>query len=375
MRILMVVSNEVVHDPRVLKEAHALQEAGHHVTCIGWDRSGKGEPYEERGGLAILRVRTDAIMRALGRDLFRLPLWWRRARKLAEAQDFDVVHCHDLDTLPVGVDLKRARGTLLVYDCHEVFGFMIENDVPRLVVDRSFRTERRLAPQADLLITVNDAVKQYIDGISGRNAVVVRNCSDVVLETYRPPPKPFTIIYLGGLMRSRFILPAIEVVAQMPDVRLLIGGRHHLTAAVKAACARHPNTRFLGMVPSDRVFPMTVDAHVVLSMFDPAYRINQVGLPNKIFEAMAAGRPCLVTKGLWMAELVEREDCGLAVPYTEAGFRDAVERLRADPALVDRLGRNGLAAAKREYNWDHEKRTLLSGYQDLSGIGRDARNC
>jgi len=362
----MIVSNDVVHDPRVLKEARALRDAGHEIVCIGWDRSGTLERMERRDGIEIHRVRTDGGMRLLWKDLFRNPVWWRRARRIAMSLSFDVVHCHDLDTLPVGVRIKEATGKPLVYDCHEVFGYMIEADVPRAVVEYVFRLERRLAPEADRVIAVNDMVKEYVDRVSSGRAVVVRNCHDTILDTYRSPPSaPFTVLYLGTLHVSRFILPAIEAMADLPNARLLVGGSKQLTPLVEAACARRPNAKFLGMVPSERVFPMTVESHVVLSMFDPSHRINHVGLPNKIFEAMAAGRPCLVTEGLPMADLVQREECGLAVPYSKDGFRGAIEGLISNPGLAERLGRNGLIAAKREYNWDNEKRRLITLYEGL----------
>jgi len=366
MDVLMIVSNDVVHDSRVLKEARALQEAGIHVTIIGWDRSGTLAHREERDSLEIHRVRTDGAMRIVPKDLFRTPLWWRRAYRLARSIPFDVVHCHDLDTLPIGVRLKRATGRPLVYDAHEVFGYMIEKDVPRAVVDYTFRLERRYAPQADRIIAVTDGVKAYVDAASGRNAVVVRNCHELLSDGYRPPPgPPFTVIYVGTLHISRFILQAIEVVGDMPDVRLVLGGSKKLTPIVRAMCAEHPNTPFLGLLPNERVLPLTVESHAVLAMSDPDLRISKVGLSNKMFEAMVTGRPSIVTEGMPMGEIVTREECGLAVPYTKEGFRSAVESLRDDPALAERLGRNALAAAKREYNWGAEKAKLLAIYEDF----------
>ena len=367
MRILMFVSNDVVHDPRVLKEARALIGAGHEVTAIGWDRSGSLPEKDERQGLRIHRVKTRGSMRLLAKDLFRNPVWWRRAERIARGLEFDAIHCHDLDTLPIGVRLKKRTGLPLVYDAHEVFGYMIEADVPRFVVEYTFRLERRLAPAADRVIAVNEAVKQYIDSATGGDALIVMNCMEIESDSYREPPgPPFTVIYLGTLHKSRFILPAIEVVAEMPEVKLIIGGAKQLTPAVKEMCARQPNTVFVGMVPNVDVIPMTLASHAVLTMFDPTHRINQVGLPNKIFEAMATGRPSIVTEGLMMAELVNREGCGLAVPYSKGGLREAIGRLRDDPGFAERLGRNGLAAAKREYNWPHEAAKLIAVYDGLS---------
>lgn len=366
MRVLMTVSNDVVHDSRVIKEARALRDAGHEVRIIGWDRSGTMAARETWDGLEIRRVLTRGALRLLGTDLLRNPSWWGRAYRLARTEPFDVVHCHDLDTLPIGVRLRNATDRPLVYDCHEIFGYMIEEDVPRFVTDYAFRMERRLAPSADRIIAVNAAVKEYIDRVSGKDSVLVQNVHELVPNGYvAPPAAPFTVLYIGTLHKSRFVLPSIDVVGAIPEARLVIGGSKALAPQVRSACARHPNTQFLGPVPFERVLPMTREAHAVLSMYDPFPRINQVGLPNKIFEAMAAGRPSIVTEGLFMARLVEKEGCGIAVPYTEEGLRGAITRLREDPSLAERLGRSGLAAHQREYNWDAERRRLLGLYDAL----------
>jgi len=366
MRVLMLVSNDVIHDSRVLKEASALRDAGHQVTAIGWDRAGTAPRSESFAGISIHRIRTEGAMRALRKDLFRNPIWWRRAYRLARGLAFDVVHCHDLDTLPTGVRLRRSSGKPLVYDCHEVFGYMIEHDVPRFVASYAFRMERRLSLEADRVVAVNPFVKEYIDRVSGKSAVLVMNCPEITSDGYRAPAdSPFTLLYLGTLHRSRFVLEAIDTVAELPSIRLVIGGSKQLTSTVREMCAHQPNTQFIGVVPNERVIPMTIESSAVLAMFDPTHRINQVGLPNKIFEAMAAGRPSIVTEGLPMADFVQKERCGLPVPYTRAGLRSAIDRLRGDPSLAERLGRNAFEAANRTYNWRTESRKLVAMYGEL----------
>lgn len=366
----MIVSNDVIHDSRVLREGRALADAGHEVSFLGWDRGGELPPEEQWHGLQVRWVRAGRLGPLLRRDVLRMPFWWRAATRTARRLPFDVVHCHDLDTLPIGVRLKRRLGRLLVYDAHEVFAYMIEEDQPSFVVNSAFRMEARLAPQADRVIAVNEGVKAYVDRVSGIPATIIMNAQDPAVPAYRPPPAgPFTVLYVGTLHKSRFILPAIEVIGEMPDIRLVIGGSKAMAETVRDMCSRHANTEFLGLVPAEQVLPLTLESHAVLTMFDPAHRINQIGLPNKIFEAMSAGRPSLVTQGLLMAQLVEREACGLAVPYTKEGFRSAVERLRDDSGLADRLGRNGLAACQREYNWERERAKLVALYADLAAGG------
>ena len=158
----------------------------------------------------------------------------------------------------------------------------------------------------------------------------------------------------------------------LPGVRCLIGGigRPDYVAMLKEECSKTSNVTFLGRVPFEDVIPMTMKADAVFCMFDPANRNNRIGMPNKLFEAMICGRPIMCTKGIYSGEVTEQEEVGLAVEYNEQALKEALVRLRDDPALRERLGQNGLAAAMREYNWEKQEERLLKLYESLRVNGR-----
>ncbi len=56
LRVAMLLSNAFRPDPRVLKEAQTLAQAGYDVTVVAWDREGKFPPEERVGGLGVRRV-------------------------------------------------------------------------------------------------------------------------------------------------------------------------------------------------------------------------------------------------------------------------------------------------------------------------------
>ena len=102
-------------DVRVYKEAKALVDAGHEVTVIVWDRKHQYKPEDVVDGIKVVRLHNNLLMRVLPNDLFRNPIWWRRAYKKGLERyksgfNFDAVHCHDLDTLQAGVRLKKKTG-------------------------------------------------------------------------------------------------------------------------------------------------------------------------------------------------------------------------------------------------------------------------
>jgi glycosyltransferase involved in cell wall biosynthesis len=73
---------------------------------------------------------------------------------------------------------------------------------------------------------------------------------------------------------------------------------------------------------------------------------------NKVFEAMAAGRPVITNEETTMARIVRDTMCGLLVPYGDAAaLRAAIETLRADRTLRDRMGASGYRVFRERYHW------------------------
>jgi glycosyltransferase involved in cell wall biosynthesis len=353
MRSLMIVSNDVSRDARVQREGKSLVGAGHEVEVIGWDRKGTESKKVSFNGVKVTRMRNTRLMRMAPSDLFRNPLWWRMAYREGMTHEFDMVHCHDLDTLQAGVKLKKKKGTPLVT-------YMIEEDVSKIVRNYAERMEKSLLVDVDHIITVNEALREHYNERFDGQVSVVMNCPEEILAEYEPPTSEmFTILYVGTLHRSRFVRELVDVVGSIDDVQLKIGGEAELFDDVRKKSEEYDNVSFLGTVPYKSVMPLTKESHAVFCMFDPGSRINQVGTPNKIFEAMAMGKPSIVTKGILSGKIVDEEDCGLAVEYNEDSLRLAIEKLRDDSKLSEELGRNGLKAAQTKYNWKVQEKELL----------------
>jgi len=90
-------------------------------------------------------------------------------------------------------------------------------------------------------------------------------------------------------------------------------------------------------------------------------------MPSKIFEAFGMARPIIIGVAGEASDLVERAGAGLAIePENSEQLVDAVERLAADPALCERLGRAG-----HNYGIEHHDRdTLADDYLDvISRVG------
>lgn len=374
LRVLMIVSNDVDHDGRVLAEAQSLTTGGARVTVIGWDRASSERSRDRAGDVEIVRLPTTRSMALLGYDLLRLPFWRRNVVGEAERMDdedpFDVIHCHDLDTLEAGIQLKRRCGVPLVYDAHEIWGYMVEKDLPWPLPDYFLWREKRYLQQVDHVVTVNSILADRFRGLGDAPVTVVMNAKPLQVDRYRPPDEEvFTAFYAGGLHEHRFVHGMIDAVHGLEDVRLRVAGSGSKAYArrMKERMRDEPAVEFLGRISPDEVLEHTLRCHAVLLMDDPSDPNTEIALSNKLFEAMACGRPIVSTEGTNDSRVVAEEGMGLVVPCTVPALREVLRRLRDDGDLQDRLGRAALEAARGEYNWEVQAERLREAYANVRG--------
>jgi glycosyltransferase involved in cell wall biosynthesis len=376
VKVVMFVTNPFTSDPRVYAEAKSLVQAGYEVTVIAWD-TGRHHPARQNwDGINIVRVTTPLASRPgsawLLWNRLNFYLWQRRAFRqtlaLNRENRLDVIHCHDFDTLAIGTRLKSKLGLPLVYDAHEIYGYMVAENRPRWIPRILLWQEKRLVKKVDRIINVSEARKRYFESITDKPISVIMNCKPLQSLEYQPPNnEKFTVLYIGGLYQDRGVLMLVHAAKELPGVQCLIGGIgfQDYVQTVKEECSRTSNVTFLGRVPFEEVIPMTQRADCIFWMLSLGNFNNITGLGNKQFEAMACGRPIICTKGTYSGEVTEQEEVGLAVEYNEQALKEAIVKLRDDPELRQKLGRNALKAAIAKYNWQKQEEKLLALYQTL----------
>jgi len=362
-RVVMLLGNGFSPDPRVEAAASALARCGAEVAVVCWDRDGDLPEREDRGGVGVHRIRLPSTHGRGTSQALLMPRIWSRYVTAGRALRPDVVHAHDLDTLPAGHRLARSAGAALVFDAHESYPDMLAANVSPAVRWVTRRLERFLVPRTDLVVTVGDRLRAHYAAMGARDAVVVGNWRDAVETPERAPgdapmrqaarggtdaaPHAFatsvSICFIANLTAERRVEPLLEAVERVPDSALTIGGTGSAVAAVEAAAARCPRIRYLGPVPAEDVAGWTAASDAVYYGFDPANPNARFSAPNKLFEALAAGRPVITARFGEIGEIVAETGCGILVPdYTPDALAAAIRELRA-PGRAETLR----AAARR----------------------------
>jgi glycosyltransferase involved in cell wall biosynthesis len=385
MRVLMLLTNPFRPDPRPLKEARALVGAGNEVTILAWDREMRFPKEETVDGIKVSRI---AWKGSYGRGIAQIPgfayFWFRVLFRLLTWK-YDVVHCHDLDTLPLGWLIGRLRRKRIVFDSHIPFPDRVarleENSrVTRILVRILEMTERLLAKRADILLTDSEKMVERFRNMGVKRGFEILNVppagfADTVTKKDNGP----VIIGRIGLMSRDMghgvddTLDAFEqLLEEGHDVRLALLGNITPSSYKEEISARierlGDRATFSDFIPYSEVMEWYSRLDISVIFYD--MRIHRCmyrpGYPTKLFESMAAGIPIVLRSNDHAQQLLLDNECGLVVGYELDGIVDALRKLVKDPELRARYGANGRRMFEGRYNWTVEGERLLKAYGEMT---------
>jgi glycosyltransferase involved in cell wall biosynthesis len=375
MRVLMLLSNPYRPDYRVEREAKALKEEGNEITILAWDREGSHETRETINGVSVLRVGPKARYNVPLDLLAKLPMFWLRGFLRTLRLDVDVVHAHDLDTLILGVFVSSIRSVKLVYDAHELYWAMIENSVPGWLKRLIERVERRLVKKADVVMTVTPQLAQLLESYGARDVEIVMNCEEI----RKPDEKRVegirkellkggksVVLYAGMLEPSRNLETLISLFGKLDndEVRLAVGGTGSLVSELTELARKTRNVDYIGWIASRDMFDYVSASDLMVLIHDPRNANIRIGISARLFNAMAAGKPVIVSEGTGNADITIEEDIGVVVPFDDAErISEAILSLLKDEKRMNEVSENGKRAARERYNWERMKRRLIRTYR------------
>jgi glycosyltransferase involved in cell wall biosynthesis len=299
--------------------------------------------------------------------------WCRDAARLLRDEPApDVVHAHDFNTLALGARLADGWAARLVFDSHELWRGRERHGRPEPVRRaRQARTEDALLRRADAVITVSGGIAEILRRRGARTVVVVRNSfpsSDPLLapdQDDASPATPAGLVYAGRIARGR-------------DLETVLAAQALLGPQLRTVVVGGADQAYLGSLD----LPEGVDLRprsVSLPEVDSLYRELGIGLvtltntcanhrlalPNKLFHALSAGVPVVVSDLPEMAGFVRRMKVGAVYRSGDAqSLARAVRTVRDDYAAM----RARVAAALRtgELSWAHDAAVLVGLYANLA---------
>lgn len=175
---------------------------------------------------------------------------------------------------------------------------------------------------------------------------------------------PYTL-FLGRINWKKGLDRLIRALPHAPGVRVVVAGNDeegYRTPLEAIAAAAGVSTRivFAGAVAgADKSLLLRRAELLVL----PSYSEN---FGNVVLEAMAAGRPVVVTAEVGVADLVQSAGVGLVVGGGPLALGAALARLHAEPELRNTLGARGQALTAERFTWDAVSARMEHLYEQVA---------
>lgn len=375
--VVMLLSNCFDPDPRVYNEAQALLEGGYRVTIVAWDRERTRPANETIDGSQIERVFVRSTHGRGFTQMFVMPVVFFLMIKKALSLDFDAVHAHDFDTLPAALMLGWFKRKRVAYDSHEDYAGMLHGSVPGWLEKFIRWTETRMVRHADLLLTVGETLRRQFEMRGCRNAQLLGNWKSVeefqfpqtiqsqVRSELGVPAGSLLVLYISNLGKERHVEELLEAATQRPNVHVVVGGTGPSAAAVQEYARQYNNIRYLGFVQQQDIPRYTAASDLVYYGYDVASPNARYSAPNKLFEALAAGRPLLTAQFGEIGRIVNEAGCGVILrDYSVEEILRALDSCR-DAGRMEELKASAARAGQQEYNWTRARQVLLAAYSEL----------
>ncbi len=351
-----------------MNQALALAAAGHEVTLAGAARGFGGERMHVDGVRMRLRPAAQVIPGIGFAGLYAKGLVRGLVRDIG---DYDIVHIHlsrEFVTLPVATLVSR-RGIPYVVQTHGMID--LSNHPLSVPLDR-FLTRPALRG-ADRVLYLTGTELGLLQEFAGNDlhTACLRNGVPMPAEYVEPPDGPPEVLFLARLHQRKrpdlFVRVAQDILrAGTSATFTVVGPDGGMLAALEAQVGEDGGVALEGPVSPDAVAGRMARASVyVLPAVNEPYGMS-------VLEAMAVGRPVVVTRTCGLADAVRTYECGIVVEESAAALKHAISFYLDNPDAAHAHGRNGRRAVREHFSMNAIRAELEQIYHGC-GTGRRSR--
>ena len=365
--VVLFVFNPFINDSRVLKEAISLRNNQFDVTVVAHHDSGL-EKYEIVQNIGVKRVSyldrkdtTSIVLKVLAYFIYL-------KESIKYAKEFDILHCNDLNTLPIGFIIKSFynKKAKILYDAHEYETEMnglsgIKKKIVKIL-------EKFFIRYVDSVITVSNGIaNEYVKLYSIKKPSLVLNAptfkkilkKDLFREIFGINKNQNIFLYQGNLSKGRGIEILIDVFKTMDSKNVIVFmGYGQLASLLSDTAEKCSNIYFHKAVSNEILLNYTCSADFGISTIEDTCLSYHYCLPNKMFEYIMAEVPVIVSNLPEMRKIVSDNNLGIvANSNSVAGLKKAIEEaMLLDKQVINRNLKN----AKEIYSWERQEAVLIN---------------
>lgn len=292
------------------------------------------------------------------------PLLARLLRRVIKEKAIDVVHAHHFEGLLTALWATRGTDVPVVFDCHTLLSSELQyysmGLVKRLKTAAGRWFDAKLPRKADFVTAVTqDIADQCVDRCGVQPDRVAAVVNGVELDTfdvaaqdiYHPPHGKPTVVFTGNFAAYQGVEHLFEAFAKLKangsEARLTLVTRSPL-GELEAIAKR---LDILDRIDLEDVGFSGVPARLAGAQVAANPRIDCDGIPQKLLNYMAAGKPTVSFEG--SAKILDDGVTGWCIPDGDIdAFANAIQTLINDPARAQAMGQAARSYVAEHRTWE-----------------------
>ena len=411
MRIGMILDNtqEFPPDIRVEKEIKALVAAGHQVFVLSpkYKQESATSEFMPKLGATVDKVVLGAVAGRYLANAWRAitmfdTRWLEVTRNFVDRHQLEILHVHDLFTVPAIVQVGKEKSIPVVADLHENMPAAMRAERStfplwkRLLMGTLYnyhwmqwKEARALKKCAAVVIVVPEAADRLLSYDIPKSRIhVISNTEDELTFQFKPEhadfsireqyKNKFVISYIGGIGVHRGLDTTLKamphIIKELPNIHFLIVGADPKSKADIDVMVAELNIGAYVEVhlwqPFDKVNSYVMASDVCLVPHND-FEHTQTTIPHKLFQYMICGKPVLVSDCKPLKRIVEQANAGAIFRANdEKHLAKTLVQMAAFPEVLVEMGKNGQRAALGPLSWKKDAELLVDMYLQIEQLKR-----
>ncbi len=274
-------------------------------------------------------------------------------RRIVHRHEIDIVHAHGpRPALLLSVLCKRKMMVVEHHGLHDLS--FIKRQLAKYAMNR-----------AKAVILLSEASRKRVRDYF--NIFVVNSSTETAKK------EPFTVGYIGTFHEWQGVHTLIkslpQVLRKCNKIQYILIGEGPCFKDIQGYIKKHnlfPNVRLLGVVPHDRIKSYMQKMNVII-IPRPSTPATETIVPLKIFEAMAARKPLIISRvGGLLEILTENENCLAFTPGNSEDLSNKIMILKNDPNLGLALARKSYELVQKQPDWKQVALSMANVYNSVS---------
>jgi glycosyltransferase involved in cell wall biosynthesis len=371
--VLVIVFNNFTNDNRVLKESLSLKKQGYNVQVLALHKKSLKE-YEEIDGIKVHRIKlvTKRLPKVFYIQLIKITELIIKI--VSKYRNVDIIHCNDLDTLPVGYIIKMLNRckSKIVYDAHE---YETERKPKQKFWKKRLLqfVEGFFIKSADTVFSVSNSIaNEYVRLYKIKKPILILNCppynitkKDIFRKNLSIRKEQRIFLYQGGFQPNRGIEMILETFAGLEDQKnvIVFMGNGNLHGLIDDYAQKNENIYLVPSVSPNELMDYTSSADVGLLLYEDSCLNHRYCLPNKLFEYIMAKIPIVINDLPEVKKVVTYEKIGWVLKRYDADcLKDIISKIQENKLYEMKINCENTS---EKYCWEKQEISLINSYNRL----------